>query len=112
MDCIIGSSNTWTAFRVKKALFWLLEYVGELARVDDEQMASMEAWAKWIGAARRSTVANGQDGGGGLVGGDWRRRDSGGVGEGGGGVGGVGEGGGGGEGWGGGGGSGGGGGGG
>ena len=27
MDCIIGSSNTWTAFRVKKALFWLLEYV-------------------------------------------------------------------------------------
>jgi len=27
MDCIIGSSNTWTAFKVKKSLFRLLEYV-------------------------------------------------------------------------------------
>ena len=36
--------------------FWLLDYFPELASLDDEQMPRMEAYAKWLGAARISTV--------------------------------------------------------
>jgi SAM-dependent methyltransferase len=56
--------------------FWLLDYFPELASLDDEQMPRMEAYAKWLGAARISTVPIPHDCIDGFLAAYWRRPDS------------------------------------
>jgi SAM-dependent methyltransferase len=56
--------------------FWLLDYFPELASLDDEQMPRLEAYAKWLGAARISTVPIPHDCIDGFLAAYWRRPDS------------------------------------
>lgn len=56
--------------------FWLLDYFPELASLDDEQMPRMEAYAKWLGVARISTVPIPHDCIDGFLAAYWRRPDS------------------------------------
>ena len=56
--------------------FWLLDYFPELASLDDEQMPRIEAYAKWLGAARISTVPIPHDCIDGFLAAYWRRPDS------------------------------------